>query len=385
MIKLSENPAFPAAELGYQAENLEMLTYVGRQADPWASWEAMEPQADWVFSYQAGPGAPVRGCVVNQREVMQQLSSELSDQRLARIELVPFGRYSESKRTKLAAKGMPGWVLVAEPGTLFTEKQNTARLWALGVVSLLGLFLLGAVFLARYSQREVLDAERKTTFVTQVSHELRTPLTSIRMFADMLGAPTVTEEKRAKFAGMISRESERLSALIERLLTFNTLEQGKQPVAIVQVDVGDVVRETVEEMDATLRAAGMRAESHLPDGPVLASGDRTAIKQALLNLLDNALKYARDGELIELTLARDGADVRLRIADRGAGIPRSLGERAFEPFVQGSRSLHDKSPGVGLGLSIARGVLRKAGGDLVLLPSERGALFEIRLPAASLA
>jgi predicted PhzF superfamily epimerase YddE/YHI9 len=80
------------------------------------------------------------------------------------------------------------------------------------------------------------------------------------------------------------------------------------------------------------------------------------------------------------TLDADMQRVRVRVADQGPGIARALGPRVFEPFVQGGQALTDKSPGVGLGLSIARGLLRNAGGDLVLLPSERGALFEIHLP-----
>jgi signal transduction histidine kinase len=158
------------------------------------------------------------------------------------------------------------------------------------------------------------------------------------------------------------------------------LEKAGAPATLAPVDAAAVVRETLEEMDGTLQAAAMHVETDLPVEPVVVATDRAALKQALLNLLENALKYARAGKLIRVELASAADAVRLRVADAGPGIPRALGERVFEPFVQGGQTLVDKSPGLGLGLSIARGLLRRAGGDLLLLPSATGALFEIRLP-----
>ena len=383
-----DNPLFPAAELGYQAENLDILAYGGKPVEPWAGWagNSVDPAAPWIFWYQPARDAPVRGCFVDIAPLLARLRAEFADRRLARVDLVPVARTTAAgargDRSSLAI-ALPGFALSVAEGDLFAEKQSSARLAAIAVVLLLGVFLVGIVFLAMFSRREAVDAQRKTTFVTQVSHELRTPLTSIRMFADMLAAPKLPEPKRARYAATISRESERLTALIERLLMFNTLATGRPAPATAPVDVTALVRETLEEMDATLQAAGMRAEPDLPAHPAIATTDRSTLKQALLNLIDNALKYARDGKVIFVNVTPGREDVRVRVADCGAGIPRALGERVFEPFVQGGQTLSDKSPGVGLGLSIARGLLRQAGGDLVLLPSDTGALFEIRLPAAA--
>lgn len=385
--RLLDNPVFPAGELGYQAENLEMLRYAGRIVDPWAGWAASRnPGSPWIVWYQPGPGAPVRGCLVDTTSLVADLRRELDDSRLARLQLVADaepveGSKGSARRVSLDA-WLPGFALASSHGDLFVEKQDEARLATLAVAALIGLFLVGAAFLAIFSRREIRDAERKTTFVTQVSHELRTPLTSIRMFADMLAVPELPEAKRARFASTISRESERLSALIERLLMFNTLARGGRGT-VTTVDVGDVVRETLEEMEATLQRAGLRLESELPAAGLRVITDHSALKQALLNLLDNAAKYARAGGVVRVSLNRHADEVRLRVADAGPGVPSDLGARIFEPFVQGGQSLTDKSPGVGLGLSIAREGLRQAGGDLVLLPAERGAVFEIRLPAAA--
>ena len=375
-----ENPALPESDLGYQAENLELVTHAVRRPDPWAGWAGSDsdPRVPWIFWYQAGPAEAVRGCLVDAALILRQLRTEITGNELARLELVPAGRGTAAAGT--AIPGLPGWRLLAEPGELFQRKESDARLTALLAAGLFGLFLVGGTALAVYTRRAARDAERKLTFVAQVSHELRTPLTSIRMFGDMLAEPAVAEAKRVKYARNISAESSRLQGLIERLLAFNSLEQGTRQIVPFPIDVAAVVRETAEQMGATLQGAGLAADVVLVDGPALALGDASILKQALLNLLDNACKYAGAGESVQLTVTQDTADIFVRVADAGPGVPPAVRDRLFEPFVQGGQTLTAKSPGVGLGLSIARGMLRQAGADLVLVESAQGAVFEIRLP-----
>jgi len=377
--RTADNPAFPAGDLGYQSENLDILTHAGHRADPWAGWAANDTQSDapWVFWYQAGPDEAVRGCFVDVRPIVRQLRSEITDTAYARLEFVATAQ-GNSNAALLA--GLPGYRLMADHGEVFHQKESRTRFTALITALLIGLFLTGAAVLTLYTRREFHDAERKITFVTQVSHELRTPLTSIRMFADMLGEPDLPDAKRIRFAGTISTESSRLGSLIERLLAFNALEKNGKKIACVPLDVTALVRETVDEMNATLRTAGLNPELDLPATPVLALSDHSTLKQALLNLLDNAIKYAREGGVVQLTLAPASDFVSLRVTDRGPGVPKAIRDRVFEPFVQGGQKLTNKAPGVGLGLSIARGMLRQAGADLVLLDDTPGATFEIRLP-----
>ena len=381
-----DNPALPADSLGYQGENLDILAHSGRAVDPWAGWAGRDdnPAAPWIFWYQAGPDAPVRGCLFDVAPIVGQLRQEFADPSYARLDLFaapPSGKVGAAPRTAAGPlEWLPAYRLAADPGDIFREKEGSARLTGLTVALLFGLFVAGGALLTLYTRREARDAERKITFVAQVSHELRTPLTSIRMFADMLAEPALPDAKRTRFATNIRNESLRLGALIERLLAFNALEKGTRRITCQPVDVTAIVRETVEEMETALRAAGLRAAAVLPPEPVVALSDHSTVKQALLNLLDNAIKYARDGGEVHLRLTSAPDSVRLQVADRGPGIPAAIRSRLFEPFVQGGRTLTDKTPGVGLGLSIARGMLRQTGGDLVLLASETGATFEIRLP-----
>ena len=377
-----DNPALPAGDLGYQSENLEILTHAGRRADPWAGWaaSATQPDAPWIFWYQAGPDDDVRGCFVDVRPIVRQLRSEITDTAYARLNFV---NATQAEPAGALLPGLPAYRLAADHGDVFHQKESRTRFTALITALLFGVFLVGAIALTLYTRRESRDAGRKITFVTQVSHELRTPLTSIRMFADMLAEPELANTKRIKFAGTISTESQRLGALIERLLAFNALEKNGKKTTCVALDVSALTRDTVEEMRATLNAAGLTAELDLPTAPVLALSDHTTLKQALLNLLDNATKYARDGKIVEVSLTTATDFVLLRVTDHGPGIPRALRDRVFEPFVQGGQTLTNKAPGVGLGLSLARGMLRQAGADLVLLDDGPGATFEIRLSKAA--
>lgn len=383
---LLANSEFPPEELGYQSENLEILAYARRAVDPWAGWAGRsdDSKKPWVIWYQAGPEAPVRGCFVAVQPLIEEIRREFADGSVARIHVRPSRDAMGSNavgETVLLDAWFPAWTAQLEAGEIFGERENTARLAIWVVALLLAVFLVGVAVLTFFSRREIRDAQRKSTFVTQVSHELRTPLTSIRMFADLLATPELAEEKRAKYASSISRESERLSILIERLLTFSALERGRQKVAVERVDIGPVLRETIDEMRPVLRAAGLELVCELPAEQAVAVTDPSVLKQAVLNLLDNAAKYAAEGKVVRLEVRSSAEKICVRVSDEGPGIPGRLGERVFEPFVQGNESLTGKSPGVGLGLSIARGLLRLSGADLVLVSSRLGACFEIQLPA----
>ena len=360
-------------------------TYAGRPVDPWAGWagSSKDPAAPWVFWYQAGPNEGVRGCFIDVAPIARQLRSEFKDTTYARIELVAAGNSAAATQVGqlvIPLDGLPAYALAVGQGDVFLAKAGSARFSALIIALLFGIFLAGAALLTLHTRREARDAKRKITFVARVSHELRTPLTSIRMFADMLAGPDLPEEKRAKFAHTISRESQRLGELIERLLAFNALGKNGSRITRAPVDVTAVVHEVLEEMGAILRGAGLTPEVDLPAGPAVALSDLSIVKQALVNLLDNAVKYARDGGVVRIEIKPDRETVLIRVSDHGPGVPRAIRSRLFEPFVQGGQTLTNKDPGVGLGLSIARGMLRQVGADLVLADSESGAIFEIRLP-----
>jgi len=381
-----DNPSFPAADLGYQSENLEILSYAHRPTDPWAGWAGREDDvsASWVFWYQRGPDDEIRGCFFDHHLLAQQLRIQTHDTDYARVFLLPAAPTNHDQRAHDYSgeiAGLPGYRLYLDHGDLFERKASNARLAVSAAAGLFAVFFLGGTALALHTRRQAREAERKVTFTTQVSHELRTPLTSIRMYADLLADPEVTEAKRIKFAQTIGRESSRLETLVERLLSFNSLARSDQTIACRFIDVTLVVREALEQMSGAFADAGLDVQSSW-GGSVVAKTDYAIVKQAILNLLDNACKYAGRGNRVSIEIKRSEETILVDIADNGPGIPREVQSRLFEPFVQGGVTLTNKSPGVGLGLSLARGTLRKVGGDLRLVASSRGAAFQISLPAA---
>ena len=246
------------------------------------------------------------------------------------------------------------------------------------VLAILG----GGALLLREARRQALDAAQKTSFVSNVSHELKTPLTTIRMYAEMLGEGRVADpEKRQAYLDTIVGESHRLTRLVNNVLDFSRLEQHRRSYSPERLVLAEWLGALVEAHRPRCVEAGVGLELRLPEGGVGIRADRDAAEQIVLNLLDNALKYAAGGGVVEIEADR----ASLRVLDRGPGVPPALRERIFEKFFRVDRSLTSAVPGTGLGLSIARRLARDMGGDLTCGPrSGGGACFEWTLAAADI-
>lgn len=288
---------------------------------------------------------------------------------------------------------LPYWetaIILADPSA-FESRVRSSR-YALSAL-VLALFLsvaAGGIVLWRYSANRLLEAKRRTGFVTTVSHELKTPLTSIRMYSEMLaGGADLDREKRDRYLERIVGESERLTKLINDVLDVAKLERGNARPCRVPVDVAIVARETVDGVADRLRIEGFTVFFHSPDEPVEALADRDAIVRILLNLLSNAEKYSGDTREIEVCVSADDKHRRcvVSVADRGIGVPRAHRARIFREFHRVDASLTSERGGTGLGLSIARSLARSLGGDVAYAPRERvdgksGSVFALSLPLA---
>ena len=258
---------------------------------------------------------------------------------------------------------------------------------------LLGLFfgtlVVGVVYTSRVLYREAKLSRLKTDFVSLVSHELRTPLTSIRMFIETLSLGRVKDPEQAQeILGLLTRETERLSQLIERVLDWARLESGRQRLDLQTVSVAEVV-------DAALAAFRLQRV----DGPVeprceLAPDlppievDKHALAGALLNLLQNAFKYGDAEHFIRVSAAlephhRGAPQVAISVEDRGVGIPLRDRKKIFDRFYRVDNLLTRSTEGSGLGLSISKRIVEAHGGR-ISLHSElgKGSTFTLHLPAA---
>ncbi len=261
----------------------------------------------------------------------------------------------------------------------FAGGADAGLFLGLGAVALAMLGL--AVYTYREYSRSLRDAARRVGFVTQVSHELRTPLTNIRLYAELLEDAADDDDDQQRRARVIVSESQRLGRLIDNVLAFARQQRGQLEPRREAIDLDEVVGRTAAQFEPALTARGIELELALGSPPAAAAA-ADAVEQIVANLLSNVDKYAAAGGHASITTARQGDRVVVRVADRGPGIPAAHRDAIFRPFHRVSDSLTEGASGTGIGLAIARELARAAGGELVLVATERGACFELSLPLA---
>lgn len=290
-----------------------------------------------------------------------------------------------------------GEVLLRQSSEVFPSLTVAARLvdptrfdvprhrWLLtgGILACLFAALgFGIVALLRTVREELALAQLKSDFVSGVSHQLKTPLTSIRMFAEMLeGGRVPAEEKRQEYFRLIHRETLRLSRLVENVLDFARIEEGRKTLSFAERPLRDVVAAAVETFRAQVDGQGVELRADLSEEPLTARVDADALQGAVLNLLDNALKYGGETRRIELVLARRGARAEVSVRDNGPGIPAGDRGRLFEKFFRGASAVSGPAGGAGLGLALVKHAAEAHGGS-VSVESEigKGSRFILSLP-----
>jgi signal transduction histidine kinase len=242
--------------------------------------------------------------------------------------------------------------------------------------------------LARVARRELALTEMKSNFVADVSHELKTPLALIRLFGETLLSGRVTsEEKRQEYYEIITRESTRLTNLINNILDFSRIEAGRREYTLTATDIASVVRETYEAYRAQLEHDGF--EHHLRVAPSLpnVNADADAVAQALINLINNAMKYSEQDRYLAIDVAKDTRrgrhGVLISVHDRGIGIRPEDRARLFDGFFRASAARVRDRGGTGLGLALVKHIVDSHGGLLdVESRLVKGSTFRVFLPAA---
>ncbi len=283
------------------------------------------------------------------------------------------------------APQLPHW----QVGLFFTGGRGvdaSASSFLLLASLLLGIFiaaiLSGGGLLTWQALRNLKDARQKTTFVSNVSHELKTPLTSILMYAELLLEGRIAnKEKRSHYLKVIVDESRRLTRLVNNVLDFSRLEQGRKTYNRRRIDIGRSLAEIVARQEARLEAAALKIDLDAVPSRYYADIDRDALDQVMMNLIDNATKYAGQGGCLSICLSAEKGQLLIRVTDQGPGVPVDFRGRLFSKFQRADDSLTTSKPGSGLGLSIARQLARDHGGDVHYEPgAKRGSCFCITLP-----
>jgi signal transduction histidine kinase len=256
-----------------------------------------------------------------------------------------------------------------------------------GVVLLLGLGALalgGAFFLARSASREAELSALKVDFVSRVSHELKTPLALIRMYGETLARGRAKDaEQTSHFGGIVAREADRLTHMIERILDFSRQGAGTLSYRKELLDLGDLAAGVVENYRPHLAQHGCQVAVDLAEG-LEVEVDRDAMARTLVNLVENAAKYTprdRAERTIEVGLTRDDGHAVLEVRDRGVGVPRDEATKIFDPFYRGSNV--GEVRGAGLGLSLVQHFVRAHDGTVEALQrAGGGTTLRLRLPLA---
>lgn len=238
---------------------------------------------------------------------------------------------------------------------LVKERTNTSFV-------LLGLLMLtlviGVAFLYRNIHRQMQLSQAKSEFVSNVSHEIRTPLALISMFAETLEMGRVkTETKRKEYYEIINKETQRLSGIVDRILSFSQIDGNRRHYNFKQLDLMDLCKEILDSYSFHLTKQGFKYDIELETTGAVINGDRESIAEAIINLLDNAMKYSSDNRYIKVTgKSHEGWSI-IEIEDNGIGIAKAHQSDIFEQFYRVSTGDIHTIKGSGLGLSLIKKIM----------------------------
>lgn len=267
-----------------------------------------------------------------------------------------------------------------------TSVEAIAHRWAIRgflILGVLSLAMIGGLTLTYHIvNKELALARLKSDFVSNVSHELRTPLALIRLYAETLELGRIkTQEKTQDYYRIIRKESERLTSLINNILDFSRIEAGAKEYDFRETDIADLVRNTLDTYRFQIEQQGFAFEQSIESDIPPVHVDREAIARALVNLVNNSLKYSTDEKFLCVKLYRENGALKLEVIDRGIGITRREQSKIFEKFYRTGDALVHNTKGSGLGLALVRHITLAHGGEVAVESTPgKGSKFTLSLP-----
>lgn len=333
-----------------------------------------------------GDQTSVQGSWLDWPRLKAELLAETADL-LPQADLRPIRAEGEGDPTRMLA-GLPVELVVADSAAAIAREAavDGPLQWALGFGWIALTLALAAVALLLWGVLAL--SERRAAFVSSVTHELRTPLTTFRMYAEMLARDMVpTPERRREYLETLKTESERLTHLVENVLSYARLERGRRPQRSERTTPAALVERFEPRLAERAAQAGMELECKVDaaaaEAPLLT--DIGVVEQILFNLVDNAAKYAgrADDRRICLQAGRQGNLVLLTVSDFGPGFASPRQATRLAPFSKSAQEAAESAPGVGLGLALCRRLARELGGQLEIAGKNgpcHGAAVTLRLP-----
>jgi two-component system phosphate regulon sensor histidine kinase PhoR len=257
--------------------------------------------------------------------------------------------------------------IVLKGGTIQSLVKDRAETNLILLLLLIIILFVGGWIVFRNIKKEIALAKIKSDFVSNVSHELRTPLALISMFAETLEMGRVrSEEKKNEYYTIISHETARLGRIVNRILNFSQMEAGKRKYNFANVQLNTIIEEVFNTYKFHLQNKGFKFTS-LPDNNIpLIYADKEAVSEAIINIIDNAVKYSHDNKEVELSTGTIGELVYVKIKDHGIGISLQDQKKIFEKFFRVSSGYVHNTKGTGLGLSLVKHIMDAHKGEITL-------------------
>lgn len=280
--------------------------------------------------------------------------------------------FETALRIPLGDEAASGWVLLGpkKSGLPVTDEDRELldTLAAELAAALRRVRLQEEVIYERASREKSEELGRlKTEFISSVSHELRTPMTSLRSISELLKSGKVADPaRRDQLLELMAGECGRLGRYIHNVLDFGRIEQGAKRYDFRETDLGPVVDGVVEVVRSAAAGEDLELELRRPDGPVPVEADPDAVRQALFNLVDNAVKYSPGRKRVAVRLAATAGGAEIAVGDNGIGIPPEDRGRIFEAFYRSPAAVRHDSKGVGLGLMIVKHIMDAHGGAIAV-------------------
>ncbi len=280
---------------------------------------------------------------------------------------------------------LPDYNLGIQPkGISISELANNRATQNIGLLILVDLLLIGGAWLFyRNVNRELHLAKVKSDFVSNVSHEIRTPLALISMYAETLQLGRLKDEsKRQKYYDIIYRETQRLSGIVNNILNFSRIESGRQKLSFSSIKINEIVDEVVSNYRYHFNEKGFEVTIKLNEALSPIRGDKQAITECLINLIDNAIKYSGQDKNIIVSSDSKGPYQYLEVADKGIGISAKEQKLIFDKFYRVTKgALAHHAKGSGLGLSIVMHLIKGHNGKIEVDSNEgQGSQFRLLLP-----
>lgn len=313
-------------------------------------------------------------------QFLVSISDSLSGEEIYQTSPIETGRQLVRKNLWL----IPGYQIGIQPKEQtvadLVEKRSSSNLIIFFVFALM--MIITAYFAYRNIKKEIELAQIRTDFVSNVSHELRTPLALISMFAETLEMGRVkTEEKKNEYYKIISNETGRLSSIVNKILSFSQIEAGKRNYHFKEVCLNQLLQSVADSYSFHLLNKGFKFNYDQTDEKLFINADEEAVSEAVINLIDNAVKYSGDSKVILLRLNRRNENAVVEVEDKGIGIPKEEQKKIFDKFYRASRGLVHNTKGTGLGLSLTKHIVDAHKG-IIEVESEpgKGSIFRLLFP-----